>query len=173
MILVGFVTTMPQRELLRLFVFFFVVVVCSVCWFWLYLLHHKITPHFFSYRTFSYRSPPASSQTKTSFFFCLFRAAPGAYRGSHARDLIGAVDAGPHHNYSKAGSEPHLWPTPQLTATPILNPLSQAREQTRILLVPSQIRFRCATMETPFFFFWPHLWHGKIPRPETEPTPQL
>ena len=31
----------------------------------------------------------------------------------------------------------------------ILKPLSEARDQTRNLVVPSQIRFRCATMGTP------------------------
>ena len=31
-------------------------------------------------------------------------------------------------------SEPHLWPTPQLVATPDLNPLSEARDQTHILM---------------------------------------
>ena len=31
----------------------------------------------------------------------------------------------------------------------ILNPLSEARDQTRNLMVPSQIRFPCATMGTP------------------------
>ena len=49
------------------------------------------------------------------FVFCLFKAAPEAYGGSQARDLIGAVAAG--HSHSKAISEPPLGPTPQLTAT--------------------------------------------------------
>ena len=52
------------------------------------------------------------------FFFCIFRAAPAAYGGSQARGLIGAVAAGLHHSHSNMGSEPHLQPTPQLTATP-------------------------------------------------------
>ena len=39
-----------------------------------------------------------------------------AYGGSQSRGLIGAVAAGLRH--SKAGSEPRLQPTPQLTATP-------------------------------------------------------
>ena len=51
------------------------------------------------------------------FFFLLFRAAPEAYGGSQARGLLGAVAAGLHHSHSNAGSEPHLGPTPQLTAT--------------------------------------------------------
>ena len=55
------------------------------------------------------------------FFFGLFafsRAAPVVYGGSQARGLIRAVAASLHHSHSNAGSEPHLRPTPQLTATP-------------------------------------------------------
>ena len=60
------------------------------------------------------------------FFFvvvvvCLFAfswAALAAYRGSQARGLIGAIATGLHQSHSNAGSEPHLQPTPQLTATP-------------------------------------------------------
>ena len=60
--------------------------------------------------------------------FCLFVvvvvvaiswAAPAAYGGSQARDLlIGAVATGLRQSHSNAGSEPRLQPTPQLTATP-------------------------------------------------------
>ena len=52
--------------------------------------------------------------------FCLFViswAAPVAYGGSQARGQIGAVAAGLHQGHSKAGSEPRLQPTPQLTTT--------------------------------------------------------
>ena len=52
------------------------------------------------------------------FFFGLFRAAQAAYGSSQASDRTGAVAAGPSHNYSNARSEPHLRPTPQLTAMP-------------------------------------------------------
>ena len=54
-------------------------------------------------------------------FVCLFvfsRAAPAAYGGSQARGLIGAIATGLHHSHSNSGSEPHLQPTPLLTATP-------------------------------------------------------
>ena len=51
-------------------------------------------------------------------FFCLFWAAPAAYGDSKARSLIGAVATGLRHNHSNIGSEPHLQPTPQLTAKP-------------------------------------------------------
>ena len=54
-------------------------------------------------------------------FVCLFivfsRAARTAYGGSQARDLIGAVAAGLRQSHSNSGSESHLQPTPQLTAT--------------------------------------------------------
>ena len=45
-------------------------------------------------------------------------AAPAAYGGSQARGPIGAVATGLRQRHSNAGSEPHLQPTPQLTATP-------------------------------------------------------
>ena len=65
-----------------------------------------------------------SSWTFFFFFlsFCLLffsRAAPSAYGGSQATDLIGAVAAGLHQSHSNEASKPHLWPTPELlTATP-------------------------------------------------------
>jgi len=37
--------------------------------------------------------------------------------GSQARGLIRAAAAGLHHSHSNEGSEPHLQPTPKLTAT--------------------------------------------------------
>ena len=54
------------------------------------------------------------------FFFCLFafsRAAPTAYGGFQARGLIRAVAASLCHSHSHTGSELHLQPIPQLTAT--------------------------------------------------------
>ena len=50
----------------------------------------------------------------------LFRAAPETYGGFQARGQIGATTAGLRHSHSNARSEPHLWPTPQLMATPNL-----------------------------------------------------
>ena len=75
-----------------------------------------------------------------------------AYGGSQARRLIGAVPASLRHSHSIARSEPHLQPTPQVTAMPDLIPLSEARDQTCNLMVPSGIGFRCAMMGTPLFF---------------------
>ena len=54
-------------------------------------------------------------------FFCLFAiswATPAAYGGSQARGPIGAVATSLRQSHSNAGSEAHLQPTPQLTATP-------------------------------------------------------
>ena len=52
------------------------------------------------------------------FIFVFSRAAPAVYRSSQARGLLGAVAASLHHSHSKAGSETHLQPIPQLTAMP-------------------------------------------------------
>ena len=52
------------------------------------------------------------------FFFGFSRATSEPYGGSQARGLIGAVATGLRQNDSNAGSEPHLRPAPQLTATP-------------------------------------------------------
>ena len=55
------------------------------------------------------------------FFVCFFafsRATPKAYGSSQARDLIRAVATGICHSHSNARSKLHLWPAPQLTATP-------------------------------------------------------
>ena len=53
------------------------------------------------------------------FFFCLFRAAPTAYRGSQAGGLIGAVAAGPptpepqqRQIQGTSATSPQLTPTP-------------------------------------------------------------
>ena len=50
----------------------------------------------------------------------LFRATLVAYGASQIRGLIGAVAAGLHQSHGNAGSELHMRPTPQLTATPDL-----------------------------------------------------
>ena len=50
------------------------------------------------------------------YLFLLFRAAPAAYGGSQARDLIRATAAGLCYSHSNARSQVCLQPTPQLTA---------------------------------------------------------
>ena len=49
-----------------------------------------------------------------NIFFCLFGA---TYGGSQARGQIGAAAASLHHSHGDSGSELHLQPTQQLTAT--------------------------------------------------------
>ena len=61
------------------------------------------------------------------FCFLLFRAAPVAYGGFQARGPIGATAAGLCHSHSNTGSEPHLPPTPQLTATPVPPPTERGQ----------------------------------------------
>ena len=51
------------------------------------------------------------------FLFLFFRDIPSAYEPSQARGWIRAAAAGLGHSYGNTRSEPHLWPTPQLTAT--------------------------------------------------------
>ena len=66
------------------------------------------------------------------FVFLLFLwAAPTAHGGTQARGRIGAVAASLHHSHSNARSELCLQPAPQL---PILNPLSEARDGTCVLM---------------------------------------
>ena len=63
--------------------------------------------------------------------------------------FIGAIGAGLRYSHSNARSELRLPPTPQLMAKPDPYPLSEAKDQTRNLMVPSWIRFRCTTTGTP------------------------
>ena len=68
---------------------------------------------------------------------------------------VGDTAAGLHHSHSNIGSEPYLCPIP-LTAQGsdgILNPLSDARDQTHILMDTIQIRFPCAIRGTPKLSF--------------------
>ena len=50
-------------------------------------------------------------------FFAFSRAASAAYGDSQVRGGIGAVAASLRQSHSNTGSELHLQPTPQLTAT--------------------------------------------------------
>ena len=62
-----------------------------------------------------------------------------AYDSSQAKGWIGAAVAGLHHSHSNTRPEPHLWPIPQLVATPYPEPTEQARGQTHILMDTSQV----------------------------------
>ena len=61
------------------------------------------------------------------FFFLLFRTSPVAYGNSQIRGRIRATAASLRHSHNKAGSELHLRPTLQLTATQ--DPLPTERGQ--------------------------------------------
>ena len=72
--------------------------------------------------------------------------------GPQTRGLIGAMAASLHHSHNNTRFMLCLQPTPQLIQHWILNPLSEARDQTFNLMVPSWIRFHCAMMGTPETF---------------------
>ena len=65
--------------------------------------------------------------------FLLFRAISGAYGSSQARGRIGVVATGLHHSQSNVGSKPHLRHHHSSEQRQILNPLTEARDQTSIL----------------------------------------
>ena len=92
------------------------------------------------------------------FVFCLYRGAPLAHGGSQVRGPIGAVAAGLHQSHSHAGFEPRLRPTPQLTATPDLQPTEGGQGLNHNLMVPSWIRFHWATTGSPALVFWYTKW---------------
>ena len=63
-------------------------------------------------------------------FLCVFKsflAVLVAYGCSQVRGQIGAAAASLHHSHSNAGSELHLWPTPQLIATLNREPTEQGQ----------------------------------------------
>ena len=69
----------------------------------------------------------------------------------------------PAYTIAIAGSEPHQRSTPQLKQCQILKSLSEARDQTSNLMVPSWIYFRCATTRTPMLSiflcaYWPSVY---------------
>ena len=79
-----------------------------------------------------------SERRQSAFFFffgLFFRATPAASGSFQARGPIGAVAAGLCHSHSHAGSE-----SPDLQCQ-ILNPLSEARDRTWVLMDPSHICF--------------------------------
>ena len=85
-------------------------------------------------------------------YLLTFRATSVAYGGSQLRGPVGATAVSLHHSHSNIGSKPHLW---SLQHSPqqhqILNPLSQAKDHTRTLLVSCWVRCGCARMGTFFF----------------------
>ena len=77
----------------------------------------------------------------TFIYFVFLRAAPAAYGGAQARGLIRAIAAGLHHCHRNTSSELHLPPHHSSWQHRILNPPSEAMDQTHNLMVPSRICF--------------------------------
>ena len=71
--------------------------------------------------------------------FYLFRATPMTYGNTWGRGRIGAVAASLQHSHSNVGCKLHLRPIAQFRAT--LNPLSEARDQTHVLMDTSQVHY--------------------------------
>ena len=102
-------------------------------------------------RVFRY---PEHSQGEKSLLFSdwlidFFRATYVAYGNSQARRRIRAADAGLHHSHCNTGSELHLNLYHGSQQHCILNPLSEARDQTPILMDTSQVCYHWAMMGIP------------------------
>ena len=83
------------------------------------------------------------------FFFNLFMAALSACGSSQAKGQIRATATSQCHSHTNSGSEPCLWPIPQLTALSILNPLRESRNWTHVFMDTSQVYYYWATWELP------------------------
>ena len=83
------------------------------------------------------------------FFFAFLGPHPQNMEVPRRGGRIRAVAGGLHHSHSNARSEPYLWPHHSSRQHQILNPLSKSRDGTCNLMVPSRIRFHCATTGTP------------------------
>ena len=115
-----------------------------------YIFKSKSFFLFFSFFLPSFLSFLPSFLSFLPSFLLLFRAAWAACGSCQARGLIGAAAAGLHHSHSNTRSKSHLWPTHHSSRQHwILNPLSDARDWTLNLMVPSRICFHCSMMETP------------------------
>ena len=68
------------------------------------------------------------------YFFFLFRAILVAYGSSQARDQIGAAAADLYHSHSNTRSEPYCDLQHSLWQNQIPDPLSEARDQMRVLM---------------------------------------
>ena len=127
------------------------------------------------------------------YFFFFLRATPKAHRCSQARDWIGVAPVGLHHSSSNARSKLHLQSTPQLMSMMILNPLSEDRDQTCVLLDSSQVCYCWAMTGTPdatpdlsvikkniyiYVYIWgpwyfgPCPWYVEVSRSCIKPIPQ-
>ena len=83
------------------------------------------------------------------YLFCFLGPLPRQMEVPGLGGRIRATAASLYHSHGNAGSQPCLClhhSSPQLQT---FNPLSEARDRTRNLMVPGQINFHCATTGTP------------------------
>ena len=90
-----------------------------------------------------------------SLFFCLFRASPIAYGSFQARSQIGAVASclPIYHSHSNARSDRLCDLHHSSRQHQILNSLSEARDQTCVLMNTSQVLFPLSHNGNSLFFF--------------------
>ena len=86
-------------------------------------------------------------------FCCLFRATPVAYGSFQARGWIGAAVTSLCHSCSNVSSKLYLWLHHSPQQCQILNPLSEARNWTCLLMDSSQIHFCWDMTGTPLCDF--------------------
>ena len=95
------------------------------------------------------QSDPSYLYIHSLSFLLFIRATPEAYGSSQARGLIGATAAGLRHSHSNSGSSHTCDLHHSSRQHQILNPLSEARDRTRSIMIPSQTRFCFVTLGTP------------------------
>ena len=89
-----------------------------------------------------------------TYLFLLFRAACAAHGGSHARGWIGTAATVAYTTATTMPDPSHICNLHHSSWQHcILNPLSEARDQTRNLMVLSRICFCCAMTGIPFHYF--------------------
>ena len=93
--------------------------------------------HIFLYR-FSFFPPSFLPPSLPPFLSLLFRSAFAAYGNSKARGQITPVAAGLHHSHSSSGSDCICNLHRSSWQRQILNPLSESRDRTSILMDTSQ-----------------------------------
>ena len=111
------------------------------CWFYTRVLQCPSLP---SFLPLSFLPPFLSS---------FFQPTSVAYGSFQPWGWIRASAPGLCYSHSSSGSEPHLWPTPQLTATLDPPPTEWGHGLNPFLMDTSRIHFCCATTGTPSSLF--------------------
>ena len=121
----------------------FILIVCS----WGMLVGHIIITSVAGALFLSFIS--GSYSHSTSFFF--FQGRTAAYGSSQARNWIKTVATSlcHSHSYSHVGSSPACDLHHSSWQCQILHPLSEAGDQSHILMDARRVRYRCAAIGTP------------------------